>query len=102
MLRRPPRSTRFPYTTLFRSHDSTAIASMTARSIVSARGVKSCGKARGAVMRSEEHTSEHPRLKHLVCRHLLEKNNTLRNSQTHQNSRKDIKHKSSNDTTTHL
>src|SRR5438445_3681471 len=62
MLRRPPRSTLFPYTTLFRSHrPSTAAASMTA----------SLGW-RPRPVRSEEHTSELQSRQYLVCRLLLE------------------------------
>src|ERR1039458_10458672 len=66
MIRRPPRSTLFPYTTLFRSESS---------------GGWDCGNAAPAILwadRSEEHTSELQSLRHLVCRLLLEKkkNNT--------------------------
>src|SRR6266516_6788124 len=62
MIRRPPRSTLFPYTTLFRSH-STCV-----------RGAAGCGAwaARGRV-RSEEHTSELQSPYDLVCRLLLQK-----------------------------
>src|SRR2546429_3589157 len=64
MIRRPPRSTLFPYTTLFRS--TTCCASMTPwRSSSSAR--------RRCITRSEEHTSELQSRLHLVCRLLLEK-----------------------------
>src|SRR5436853_4755767 len=72
MIRRPPRSTLFPYTTLFRSWTSSArccpacAASDEAGSCSSAR----CG---GPPARSEEHTSELQSLRHLVCRLLLEK-----------------------------
>src|SRR5258708_24106120 len=64
MIRRPPRSTLFPYTTLFRS-----------RSRWSARGPGSAptGWRRTAPRRSEEHTSELQSPDHLVCRLLLEK-----------------------------
>src|SRR5207253_8045858 len=67
MIRRPPRSTLFPYTTLFRS-------------VLDVSGpVERTGKARGTdlldgtVTRSEEHTSELQSRGHLVCRLLLEK-----------------------------
>src|SRR5258705_7323653 len=66
MIRRPPRSTLFPYTTLFRSICSTAWESpSTAR-------LKGCSIF-AALVRSEEHTSELQSLRHLVCRLLLEK-----------------------------
>src|SRR5947199_7389546 len=88
MLRRPPRSTLFPYTTLFRS-------AFQRRAAVSHVCVGSCSAvpAVGTVIprfsrmraafparRSEEHTSELQSLRHLVCRLLLEKkkkNDTL-------------------------
>src|SRR5579872_1727619 len=63
MIRRPPRSTLFPYTTLFRS--TRGITSTSGRSTRS-RPVSSPG-------RSEEHTSELQSRPHLVCRLLLEK-----------------------------
>src|SRR2546422_4957550 len=82
MIRRPPRSTLFPYTTLFRS------LSDMAREIVAdlqrttperqvefeiAPGLKARGDTR---LRSEEHTSELQSRLHLVCRLLLEKKKT--------------------------
>src|SRR2546425_12071507 len=63
MIRRPPRSTLFPYTTLFRS---------TAGHHTSRASVLSHWLA-GALPRSEEHTSELQSLAYLVCRLLLEK-----------------------------
>src|SRR5205814_6933809 len=66
MIRRPPRSTLFPYTTLFRSQ--TAYALMTR---VEKRETHVL--TRGDFLRSEEHTSELQSLRHLVCRLLLEK-----------------------------
>src|SRR5256884_4062799 len=88
MIRRPPRSTLFPYTTLFRSRSHTF--RRTARASTSARrlGGDKCttprrGTARGrstcilrwrtSYRRSEEHTSELQSRLHLVCRLLLEK-----------------------------
>src|SRR5262245_64210932 len=65
MIRRPPRSTLFPYTTLFRS----VPRSTTARSHW--RYHQSVTRHQGR--RSEEHTSELQSLRHLVCRLLLEK-----------------------------
>src|SRR5215510_15424658 len=66
MIRRPPRSTLFPYTTLFRSASSRSrpVAQMTSWRAPSGRS------------RSEEHTSELQSRGHLVCRLLLEKKNT--------------------------
>src|ERR1035438_10620079 len=63
MIRRPPRSTLFPYTTLFRSESRS-----TARSSWRARYPPERGDGR-----SEEHTSELQSLRHLVCRLLLAK-----------------------------
>src|SRR2546427_2704834 len=68
MIRRPPRSTLFPYTTLFRSHLELALAR--------ARALREdVEDQRGAVdhFRSEEHTSELQSQSNLVCRLLLEK-----------------------------
>src|SRR5437016_10759108 len=87
MLRRPPRSTLFPYTTLFRSRplsfrsckDATCIAPSAlcrgpaARS-AAAQFLRSCAKC-ALSPRSEEHTSELQSLTNLVCRLLLEKKN---------------------------
>src|SRR5438270_8853280 len=73
MIRRPPRSTLFPYTTLFRSWP----ARSTGRSDRSRRYILagcSCGRGRG---RSEEHTSELQSQSNLVCRLLLEKKNKI-------------------------
>src|SRR6202000_3534293 len=65
MIRRPPRSTLFPYTTLFRSS-----ASWRRRASTKASAAPSSG---GEPTRSEEHTSELQSPVHLVCRLLLEK-----------------------------
>src|SRR2546429_7293669 len=83
MIRRPPRSTLFPYTTLFRSlfgepgnvdHDVSSIqarghADGIAASLIANRG----NENRRSAVRSEEHTSELQSRLHLVCRLLLEK-----------------------------
>src|SRR3989442_8960390 len=68
MIRRPPRSTLFPYTTLFRSNAR-------AFSLFAKVGSHSCfGPGQSRVQpRSEEHTSELQSRPHLVCRLLLEK-----------------------------
>src|SRR5438445_6375335 len=76
MIRRPPRSTLFPYTTLFRSrHDLGST-----RESWSARSDWSLGSARRRKPfddgRSEEHTSELQSRQYLVCRLLLEKKNS--------------------------
>src|SRR2546429_6643374 len=76
MIRRPPRSTLFPYTTLFRSRvvfppqDAPAGAPARAPTAVS------------AAVRSEEHTSELQSRLHLVCRLLLEKKKTAHTPST--------------------
>src|SRR2546429_4306620 len=73
MIRRPPRSTLFPYTTLFRSvHARRRPARHRRRrapGAAAARGARHHGRA----VRSEEHTSELQSRLHLVCRLLLEK-----------------------------
>src|SRR5438093_9497287 len=67
MIRRPPRSTLFPYTTLFRS-------AAAARGLErDARHALDLGGRVGEGVRSEEHTSELQSLTNLVCRLLLEK-----------------------------
>src|SRR2546427_4280577 len=72
MIRRPPRSTLFPYTTLFRSLDGVAVGGeLLAES--DRRGVLQVGPARLEDLRSEEHTSELQSQSNLVCRLLLEK-----------------------------
>src|SRR2546422_7419795 len=81
MIRRPPRSTLFPYTTLFRSlsHDAPDGGSASLAQQLDARvraGRLVTPAADGAVRcfaRSEEHTSELQSRLHLVCRLLLEK-----------------------------
>src|SRR3712207_8549698 len=95
MIRRPPRSTLFPYTTLFRSLLTElldadrgnpritkwmrgACSTLAVERAASARGVcaKSVTRARDRA-RSEEHTSELQSRQYLVCRLLLEKKKTL-------------------------
>src|SRR5260370_27836628 len=73
MIRRPPRSTLFPYTTLFRSR--LARWPFTPDTIDPCRARSRC--ARAAVWRSEEHTSELQSHLNLVCRLLLEKKNPI-------------------------
>src|SRR5262245_65385422 len=74
MFRRPPRSTLFPYTTLFRSQENLPHVQIvdSKRGPGPPLGGRSRGR-RGGGPRSEEHTSELQSLRHLVCRLLLEK-----------------------------
>src|SRR3712207_8476322 len=83
MMRRPPRSTLFPYTTLFRSarngrraHSAPppSAASPPAGAPAPARTLRRCARGRS---RSEEHTSELQSRQYLVCRLLLEKKQTF-------------------------
>src|SRR5690606_42099078 len=82
VIRRPPRSTLFPYTTLFRSTQTPSpdpCPSPRCRRPRSelhacpADARRACGPARSAAQRSEEHTSELQSRENLVCRLLLEK-----------------------------
>src|SRR5258708_11849140 len=75
MIRRPPRSTLFPYTTLFRSPSAFAVP-LVRGSFCIASGV--C--AVQGCSRSEEHTSELQSPDHLVCRLLLEKKKKTKNT----------------------
>src|SRR3712207_7687926 len=87
MIRRPPRSTLFPYTTLFRSSDLPREPAACGRHAGARRefraGLRASGaprrrRARSAVGgRSEEHTSELQSRQYLVCRLLLEKKKNL-------------------------
>src|SRR3712207_7794677 len=100
MIRRPPRSTLFPYTTLFRSVVGQAGDGETAVSLttelkpdlvvmdvkmpkmdgISAAEQIATGRIAPVVMRSEEHTSELQSRQYLVCRLLLEKKKTYNNA----------------------
>src|SRR3712207_7092208 len=83
MIRRPPRSTLFPYTTLFRSRRRSCGCGPCAGSARSSRAASSCPRCTSASRtaardptagaRSEEHTSELQSRQYLVCRLLLEK-----------------------------
>src|SRR3989449_3170447 len=82
MIRRPPRSTLFPYTTLFRSARRGSVTRRIGRRRSDASPVSRAGNRcpasrpsvrRAVVPRSEEHTSELQSRLHLVCRLLLEK-----------------------------
>src|SRR3712207_8316307 len=77
MIRRPPRSTLFPYTTLFRSLGATSSTWRWRNGAQSASssgvGSRFPGGRHGTMLRSEEHTSELQSRQYLVCRLLLEK-----------------------------
>src|SRR5256885_9874711 len=86
MIRRPPRSTLFPYTTLFRSRTAGPPAPRPWRGLWYTR-TRSCRNGRGPSLaghfdknRSEEHTSELQSPCNLVCRLLLEKKKKSHNS----------------------
>src|SRR2546422_8008988 len=79
MIRRPPRSTLFPYTTLFRSRSPKQSKPAKARTSSPSPPTASTGIRR----RSEEHTSELQSRLHLVCRLLLEK---IKNSRSQRRS----------------
>src|SRR3712207_7162815 len=95
MIRRPPRSTLFPYTTLFRSAkaqprrrtSSAAVVDLPApetpitTTVVVRGAVRSCPLA-GTLLRSEEHMSELQSRQYLVCRLLLENKISLSHSCT--------------------
>src|SRR3712207_8862819 len=102
MIRRPPRSTLFPYTTLFRSQLAAQRARAEALRLPAPRGhhtmslsaqllaILVCPKCKGeleyreqegSLVRSEEHTSELQSRQYLVCRLLLEKKKTKTNNE---------------------
>src|SRR5260370_15798850 len=86
MIRRPPRSTLFPYTTLFRSRPSTSWPGTLTAPISQARCTTSSWTSSGTTFspgrRSEEHTSELQSHLNLVCRLLLEKKKNQANYRT--------------------
>src|SRR5689334_24014740 len=84
MMRRPPRSTLFPYTTLFRSEGQDGVTGLghgASRAAADERGPgqgrRGLGGSRADASRSEEHTSELQSQFQLVCRLLLEKKKGL-------------------------
>src|SRR2546423_11967182 len=82
MIRRPPRSTLFPYTTLFRSIRD-LVAGGPGGPGISGRARRGARRRRAPRRRSEEHTSELQSLAYLVCRLLLEKKkHSITNSST--------------------
>src|SRR5690348_18077419 len=94
LIRRPPRSTLFPYTTLFRSLRTLSSTRFGSRACRRASRPKACSVTSRAIasapwfpapahsMRSEEHTSELQSPVHLVCRLLLEKKKKPNSEQT--------------------
>src|SRR2546429_4404325 len=80
MIRRPPRSTLFPYTTLFRSAREMGafVAAIPAGHLVRIETFSNAASGESAYRRSEEHTSELQSRLHLVCRLLLEKKKTIK------------------------
>src|SRR3989442_7979280 len=96
MIRRPPRSTLFPYTTLFRSNgingdEVVRVTLSSTNGTLTVNGTVgltlTTGTGRPTVPRSEEHTSELQSRPHLVCRLLLEKKKKQRKAKK----RRDIK-----------
>src|SRR2546427_2796686 len=102
MIRRPPRSTLFPYTTLFRSRvvrDSTGFFKVRVgryatrdEAVRSQRRLKQKVGGQPFVVRSEEHTSELQSQSNLVCRLLLEKKKKKITRHTVHVSQENIKH----------
>src|SRR2546422_6063728 len=97
MIRRPPRSTLFPYTTLFRSGaprpgSTSTTATTTSSTTVPPTGAGSSSPgtatATSAPPRSEEHTSELQSRLHLVCRLLLEKKKQAKDHNVRENEKR--------------
>src|SRR2546422_6663390 len=88
MIRRPPRSTLFPYTTLFRSLTSLVIQTAFLGDVVLTTPLLEALAQRHGPVRSEEHTSELQSRLHLVCRLLLEKKKKKKNHRSMQNNTK--------------
>src|SRR2546429_7281717 len=81
MIRRPPRSTLFPYTTLFRSRTATAYQPPSSSTRLERNVLRGYYDTICGCYRSEEHTSELQSRLHLVCRLLLEKKKKTRTRQ---------------------
>src|SRR2546430_7271900 len=77
MIRRPPRSTLFPYTTLFRSRAVSSRGQVDDEVLETRAGRRDVHALRGERVRSEEHTSELQSQSNLVCRLLLEKKKVI-------------------------
>src|SRR5690242_21157735 len=93
MIRRPPRSTLFPYTTLFRSATTNPDGNVS----VNATALAPCPASGFAIVklrvRSEEHTSELQSHVNLVCRLLLEKKKKKKKKNKKKENQKKKKHK---------
>src|SRR2546430_7531288 len=83
MIRRPPRSTLFPYTTLFRSVRRAGVPQQRHRDVQ--QGAAQRARAANDLPRSEEHTSELQSQSNLVCRLLLEKKKKKKKEYTAKN-----------------
>src|SRR2546427_1122915 len=98
MIRRPPRSTLFPYTTLFRSpagarpSHGAGPARVRQRQSCPIQARQPGPHARTPPCRSEEHTSELQSQSNLVCRLLLEKKKKKNSEKTHTNARRPAPH----------
>src|SRR5687768_18122608 len=97
MIRRPPRSTLFPYTTLFRSGRGQRRCGRTTKPRIRAAGGRSTNTATASSVtcaytcsRSEEHTSELQSRLHLVCRLLLEKKKKKKKNNKKENKRTQV------------
>src|SRR5687768_17948525 len=98
MIRRPPRSTLFPYTTLFRSDFQGGFAVDPAQVAANVKLAAQTGIAGLSIEdssgdRSEEHTSELQSRLHLVCRLLLEKKKKKKKTKKNKKTNKNIKRK---------
>src|SRR5687767_15279045 len=91
MIRRPPRSTLFPYTTLFRSRPVASQLRAVSKVVVVPDATYQ--DAAFAALRSEEHTSELQSLAYLVCRLLLEKKKKEKKRNCHQTHKQRKKNK---------
>src|SRR2546422_6331715 len=89
MIRRPPRSTLFPYTTLFRSWPRRRTRVFCSSTSIYAR--RPWPGSSGSIRRSEEHTSELQSRLHLVCRLLLEKKKKKRLQRVKQTTNEETK-----------
>src|SRR5690349_24169853 len=98
MIRRPPRSTLFPYTTLFRSRLHRLLCRHSSRDQCrEAVQARQPAAAQLQICRSEEHTSELQSRRDLVCRLLLEKKKKIKKNKS--NKKQTVKNKTTNHTT---